>query len=298
MLSRARARPAVALAAVFTVAALAACEDETLYYRTPDAGAAGAVSVGTMGGFSSVATGVGGGGGLPSIGTGIAGGMAAGGFSAAGGGATCAASGDFFAFDLQRFDGSHLGCGEMPPALGYAAFSGVATGSDGTFVTIDECAGQPPPCMAGTSTIAYAAQGLQYAVPQGAEVRVEAEVALSVSGCTQRLLVTDLVDGALYFAGADGTPEAFQDAPFSIAPIALGGCAGGIAAWALEFQLAIDPGSRVTLTQGQTVPWMVDVMPNTTTWLVHDLRSYRTGNPNDDGNWAYWLFDASAPPGG
>jgi hypothetical protein len=300
-----RARAAGWLVAL-VVAAAGACGDQVIEHHpiresstastaslssASGGGGAGVTSV-SVGHSGSTTTTHGAGGQATSVGAGGAGGE--------GGGFGCLAGGEFFIMTVAAFDGSILGCGTPTPTSGDTIVEGKVIDTGPGFFTVDSCDGA---CSPEVTTVTYGAPGLAPTIPIDDLVRVVAHVDAGWQ-CSQQLLVYDLptwgdltnplgADGTLRLAAAEGTSDVSPEAPFTTQIQALGCTAGNVFPFKLFFQLN-DSFDAIFVDQEQTATWDVDVSPAGTTWDVHDLRSYRTTNSNDDSNWGYWV--AQTPP--
>jgi hypothetical protein len=251
-----------------------------------------------MGGATATATGTGG----QMADSGAGAGAGTGGNGGGGGGDACLAGGETFYMSLEAFDGRAYGCGIANGYVGTVTLQGEVIASDGASITIDGCpSGQP--CSPEVSTLTLAAPELAVFLPVGDYVTIEVSVDIGW-GCAHRAQVTRLgtwsgspnpfgSDPKLWLAAADGTAVPFDDAAFQITPIGLGCGVTGIDAFELTFYLPGDSGTTpLVLQQEETAAWSVSEPPAGAVWSVRNLRSFRTGNMNDDTNWGYWVAPA------
>jgi hypothetical protein len=186
-----------------------------------------------------------------------------------------------------------------PPcsAVGWERTGRVVKTSENWF-SLDTCA-PTADCTATYTDVGVAAEGLKLWVPHEAFVTVKYSRGTCWENLAERLSVRNVAnwDGTtnpvsqksnLYLAATDGVAD-HAEAPFSVSYLPLGCGSGepsceGLKADDHVFVFTVgpgDPGTKVSM--GQTIT-LVSPDPMD----VHNLRSYRSGNCNDDWNWAWW----------
>jgi hypothetical protein len=218
----------------------------------------------------------------------------------------CGKTHDRFELIATTYDGQTYTCGGQPTATGLRKLVGEVMKSATNAFTLDSC---PPSadCVPMSSQFTFSAPGLAAKIPLGAFVEVQIEVQ-HPWGCEQRLMVRNLPiwDGLtnpvatgrrLYLAASDGSPHAFDDAPFAIEKRALGcapdagpSCGETADDYALRFHPADHPEQPgVLVPMGSTWTWQPNLSGEMPAWSIRNLRSYVSGMCDDYWNWAWWV---------
>jgi hypothetical protein len=215
-----------------------------------------------------------------------------------GGAPACYESGDAFTMDLSLPNGPSYNCNGG--ATGSVEFEAAVVSGDSNGWTLDLCS-PAADCLPEYAKLGVAAADLYVYLPVGGYVRVRADVE-QPWGCTQMLQIDNISswDGSpnpvakgdfLWLAAADGTPTAFEGAPFTVTQIAQGcypneppGC-GPHEDYTLLFADAKNSGKSAVVAMGQ----LGYLETSSEYWSIRNLRSFETGNCDDYWNWGYWL---------
>ena len=223
-----------------------------------------------------------------------------------GGGPTCAQGNETFHFEWTGSDGPGADCSTLNPGDAFSLyFEAVITEATATSIKFATCLPGMPCKPIDNYQLTVTSPGFAMNAMVGGFIQIEADIHFNWH-CSRRILVRYLPTlgsqalpnpagnlETVIFAGSDGVPSAFPDAPFTVGATALGcitpgqSCGGPTPD---QYRLDVGGESLVPVYQGETKTVTV-LIDGTTPQQVsfRNLRSYETGNCDDYWNYDYWV---------